>query len=111
MEEWVALRPIFDVCTRDTGYEGSGQIRVPWWRQAAKEKHLKVTVEDILEASRRRRQQVSGRRGKSKGGAEGDGLKSDRLGRRREYRYAGTRRDNIFFGGGGVGTGEGFPPL
>ena len=24
MEEWVALRIIFDICARDTGYEGGG---------------------------------------------------------------------------------------
>ena len=25
MVEWVALRPIFDVCTRDMGYKGGGE--------------------------------------------------------------------------------------
>ena len=23
--EWVALRPIFDICTKETGYEGGGR--------------------------------------------------------------------------------------
>ena len=33
--EWVALRPILDVCDRETGYEGGGSRQVPWWRQMA----------------------------------------------------------------------------
>ena len=24
--EWVALQPIFEVCTKDTGYEGGGRF-------------------------------------------------------------------------------------
>ena len=28
--EWVANRPIFGVCARETGYEGGGRLRVPW---------------------------------------------------------------------------------
>ena len=50
--EWVVLRPIFDVCARDTGYEGGERLRVPWWRQAAVHKQLKVVVEAILAAAR-----------------------------------------------------------
>ena len=38
--EWVALRPIFDVCENETGYEGEGKLREPWWRQEAEEKQL-----------------------------------------------------------------------
>ena len=30
--EWVATRLVFDVCARETGYEGRGRLRVPWWR-------------------------------------------------------------------------------
>ena len=29
--DWVALRPIFGVCARETGYVGGGKLRVPWW--------------------------------------------------------------------------------
>ena len=58
--EWVALQLIFDVFARD-----------PWWRQAAAKKHLKVTVEEILEATRVRQRQESGRCGGSEGGLEG----------------------------------------
>ena len=50
--EWVALRPIFDVCARETGYEEGWRLRVTWWRQAEAEKKLKVTVEEILSAAR-----------------------------------------------------------
>ena len=49
--EWVALRPIFDVFKRETGYKGGGRLRVPWWRQEATENHLKVALEAILEAA------------------------------------------------------------
>ena len=26
--KWVALRPIFDICVRETGYEGGGKLRM-----------------------------------------------------------------------------------
>ena len=29
--EWVDTRPIFDVCVQETGFEGGGRLRVPWW--------------------------------------------------------------------------------
>ena len=31
--QWVALRPLFEVCARDTGYDGGGRRRKVWWRQ------------------------------------------------------------------------------
>ena len=65
------LRTIFDVCAIDMGYEGGERLRVPWWRQAEVHKQLKFTVEAILEVSRVRRQQESGRCGSSEGGSEG----------------------------------------
>ena len=46
--EWAALWPIFDVCAIETGYYGGGRLWVLWWKQAAADKHLKVTVEAIL---------------------------------------------------------------
>ena len=52
MAEWVSLRPIFDVCARETGYEGGERLQVPWWRQVAKHKKMKVTVASILAAAR-----------------------------------------------------------
>ena len=64
MAEWVALRPIFDVCTRDMGYYRGGKLRVPWWRQATAEKQMKVMVEDILAAARVQWRRESGRHGK-----------------------------------------------
>ena len=71
MVEWVDIRPIFDVCTRETGYNIGGDPWVLWWRQAVGEKQLKVMVEDILVAAKERCRQKFGRRGKSEGGAEG----------------------------------------
>ena len=68
--EWVALRPIFDICAREMGYEGGGRLWVPWWRQAAAEKQLKVTVEAVWEAARVRRQQKPVRRGRTEGWSE-----------------------------------------
>ena len=76
MAEWVALRPIFDVCEREMGYEGGGKLQVQWWRQAAADNHLKVTVEEILVATRVRRQQESGKRGESKGWLEEERMDS-----------------------------------
>ena len=71
MAEWVALRTIFDICAIETGSEGGGRLRVPWWRQTEVEKHMNVKVEAILAAARVRRQQESGRHGESEGGSEG----------------------------------------
>ena len=31
--QWVALRPLFEVCARETGYEGGEWRREVWWRQ------------------------------------------------------------------------------
>ena len=69
--EWVALHHIFGVCAEDMGYEGGGDLRVPWWTQAAEEKHLRVTLEEISVAARERWRQESGRGGEGKGGVEG----------------------------------------
>ena len=88
--EWVALRPIFDVSVRETGYEGGGRLLVPWWRQEAAENQLKVAVEAISAAARVRWRQGSGRRGGSEGGSEGGSKDSEGWGRGREHPYAGT---------------------
>ena len=34
--EWVALRPILEVCEKETGYEGGGSLHWQCWRQKAK---------------------------------------------------------------------------
>ena len=31
--QWVALRPLFEVCARETWYAGGGSRREAWWRQ------------------------------------------------------------------------------
>ena len=38
--QWVALRPIFEVCTGKTGYEGGGCRRDAWWYQGDYDKNL-----------------------------------------------------------------------
>ena len=50
--ESLDLRHIFDVCIRETTYERGGKLRGPWWIQAAVEKQLRVTLEEILAAAR-----------------------------------------------------------
>ena len=75
--EWVSIRPIFDLCVRDTGYEGGGRLWVPWWRQKAAWDQLRVTVESILAAARVWWRQESGRRGGSKEGSEGGSTYSE----------------------------------
>ena len=52
MAEWVALRPILEVCDRETGYEGGVILQEPWWRQTATRKQLRATLKDILAAER-----------------------------------------------------------
>ena len=80
--EWVALRTIFDVCAVETGYEGGGRLRVPWWRHEAAENQLKVMVEAILAVARVLRQHESGRHGGRKGGSEGGEHGQQRIGER-----------------------------
>ena len=38
--QWVALRPLFEVCAREKGYEGGGNRREDLWRQEVIEKRL-----------------------------------------------------------------------
>ena len=53
--QWVALSPLFEVCSRETGYAGGEQRRKEWWRQEVTEKQLWATLADSQEAKRRRR--------------------------------------------------------
>ena len=50
--QWVALHPLFEVCERETGYEGGGRRREAWWRQEASEKQLWATLADSRETKR-----------------------------------------------------------
>ena len=50
--DWVAIRPIFEVCAKETEYEGGGRLREPWWWQADAEQQLKATLKEILEEAR-----------------------------------------------------------
>ena len=51
LAEWVALRPIFEVCVKETGFEDGGRAREQWWCQTAAERQLKTTLKDISEAA------------------------------------------------------------
>ena len=42
----------------------------PWWRQEEAEKHMKVTLKEILETARERRPREFGRRGRGEIGEE-----------------------------------------
>ena len=70
---WGDLRPIFDVCTRETSCEVGWKLQVPWRRQAAAEKQLKVTVEEILGGAMEKWRRESGGCGDIEGGAKGRG--------------------------------------
>ena len=67
VSEWAELRPIFEVCTKDTGYEGGGKLRGPWWRQEAAEQQLETTLKNVLPAAGKCRRKESKRRGGGKG--------------------------------------------
>ena len=55
MAQWVAILTLFELCTRDTGYEGGGWRRKVWWRQEAIEKQPWATLEESWEAKKSRR--------------------------------------------------------
>ena len=59
--EWVPLRPILEVCDRDTGYEVERRLQEPCWRQTAARKQLSAMFKEILVAAREWRWK-SGRR-------------------------------------------------
>ena len=88
MAEWVALRPILEVCKREIGYLGGGRRWDPWWRQTLAIKQLSATLKDIL-STERERHWKSGRRGKS-GGGDRDTEESEDEVKSDGYRYAGT---------------------
>ena len=46
--EWVLLRPILEVCNKETGYEGGGRRWDPWWRQTAATKQLISTLKRVF---------------------------------------------------------------
>ena len=55
MAQWVALRPLFEVYARETGYEGGGRRTNMWRRQEVTKKQLQATLEELREAKRSRR--------------------------------------------------------
>ena len=67
--EWVVLRPIPDICDRETGYEGWRRRYEPWWRHTADRKQLGATLKEILSEARARRWDF-GRHDEGGGGRE-----------------------------------------
>ena len=61
------LQPIFEVCAKDTGYEGGGRLRKQWWRQTAAEQQMKTTLKYISAAAWEWQEQESVRRDEGKG--------------------------------------------
>ena len=66
----MALRKIFKVCAKETGYEGGDRFCKQWWRQTAAELQLKITIKEILEAAWEQRRWGSIRGGEGKVGEE-----------------------------------------
>ena len=87
MAEWVALRPILEVCNRETGYKGGGRRRETWWRQTAAIKQLSATLKYILVAARERCWKPVRRGG---GGGDRDAEESEYGSRINGSRDAGT---------------------
>ena len=81
------MRPILEVCDRETGYKVGGRLRETWWRQTASRKQLVSTLKYITAASRERCWK-SGRRGES-GGGDRDAEESDNGSGRDGSWYAG----------------------
>ena len=71
------LRPIFEVCAKEMGYEGGGKLRNPWWRQEAAEQQLEAMLKNMLAAAGERRRQESDRCDRGEGGEEDLGPGSD----------------------------------
>ena len=57
VEQWVALRSLFEVCEGGKGYEGVGRRTDAWWRQEAMEKQLRKTLAGISREAKRRRRE------------------------------------------------------
>ena len=60
--EWVALRPILEVCEKDSVYVGGGKLQEPWWQKEAAEQQLGATLKNISAAVRDWQQKESDRR-------------------------------------------------
>ena len=53
--QWVVLRPLFELCTRERRYKVRGRRRKALWLQEATEKQLWATLAGSREANRTRR--------------------------------------------------------
>ena len=50
--QWVALRPLLDVFTRETGYKGVVRKIQPWWRQGTTVNMLSTMLEESSRVGR-----------------------------------------------------------
>ena len=50
--EWLALRPIFEVYAKETGWAGGRKLCETWWCKEAADKQLGDTLKNILDALR-----------------------------------------------------------
>ena len=44
LAEWVTLRPILEVCDRETVYEQGGKRQETWWMQTVARKQMGATL-------------------------------------------------------------------
>ena len=65
----MVLRPILEICDRETCNEGGEMRRELWWWITSARKQLSEMLEEILAASRARPWEL-GRRGEVRGGRE-----------------------------------------
>ena len=52
--QWVALRPIFEVCSGEKVYKGGGRRREDWWLQEATERQLRENLEGVSREAKTR---------------------------------------------------------
>ena len=75
--QWGGLRPISEVCAKETGYERGGRLCEKWWRWTAAERQLKTTLKDIFAGAWKRRRRESVSRGEGDGGENDSGSGGD----------------------------------
>ena len=96
----MALRPMFEVCARETGYERVGRRREVCCFQEAPDTQLRATLVGILQEAMRRRRVESNTQCDTGGGTAGSG--------KREFGDSGTEMGSMQVGGGinaGAGVG------
>ena len=52
----MALRPIYEVCEKETGYDRGGRCYDPWQRQTCPREKMRDTIKNILVVDRAQKQ-------------------------------------------------------